>query len=129
MVVVEAQVEALEVVLVEVPLYLGLTFVTSFMALVVIAAISGFSIMGVAPILFQHSSEVAYPAQEGTSLGMILLMGQISGALFVLLFEAITSSAGSVTTPMIGIVILTAIEIPIVLKMKESKLLNEKNQE
>ena len=112
-----------------VPLYLGLTFVTSFTALVVIAAISGFSIMGVAPILFQHSSEVAYPAQEGTSLGMILLMGQISGALFVLLFEAISSSAGSVTAPMIGIVILTAIEIPIVTRMRESKLVVQKNQE
>jgi len=99
--------------------------VTSFTAPVVIAAIAGFSIMGVAPILFQHSSEVAYPAQEGTSLGMILLMGQISGALFVLLFEAISSSAGSVTAPMIGIVILTAIEIPIVTRMRESKLVEE----
>lgn len=106
-----------------VPLYLGLTFVKSFMVLVVIAAVAGFSIMGVAPILFQHSSEVAYPAQEGTSLGMILLMGQISGALFVLLFEAISGASGSVVIPMVGIVILTAVEIPIVAKMKESKLI------
>ena len=111
-----------------VPLYLGLTFVKCFIALVVIAAIAGFSIMGVAPILFQHSSEVAYPAQEGTSLGMILLMGQISGALFVLLFEAISGAAGSVTAPMIGIVILTAIEIPIVAKMRESKLVNQQKK-
>ena len=81
--------------------------------------------MGVAPILFQHSSEVAYPAQEGTSLGMILLMGQISGALFVLLFEAISGAAGSVVVPMIGIVILTIIELPIVAKMKESKLVGQ----
>lgn len=111
-----------------VPLYLGLTFVTSFIVLTVIAAIAGFSIMGVAPILFQHSSEVAYPAQEGTSLGMILLMGQISGALFVLLFEAISGASGSVTAPMIGIVILTAIEIPIVMRMKESKLVDQQKQ-
>ena len=110
-----------------VPLYLGLTFVKSYVALVVIAAIAGFSIMGVAPILFQHSSEVAYPAQEGTSLGMILLMGQISGALFVLLFEAISGAVGSVTAPMIGIVILTAIEIPIVAKMRESKLVEQQS--
>ena len=110
------------------PLYLGLTFVESFLVLTVIAAIAGFSIMGVAPILFQHSSEVAYPAQEGTSLGMILLMGQISGALFVLLFEAISGASGSVTAPMIGIVILTAIEIPIVMRMKESKLVDQQKQ-
>ena len=59
---------------------------------------------------------------------MILLMGQISGALFVLLFEAISGSTGSVTAPMIGIVILTAIEIPIVMKMQESKLMGQKQQ-
>ena len=109
-----------------IPLYLGLTFIGSFPVLVVIAALSGFSIMGVAPILFQHSSEVGYPAQEGTSLGMILLSGQISGVLFVLLFEAISAGTGSVVIPMVGIVILTAIELPIVAKMKESRLMNER---
>lgn len=112
-----------------VPLYLGLTFISSFGVLVAIAGIAGFSIMGVAPILFQHSSEVAYPAQEGTSLGMILLMGQISGVLFVLLFEAISAGTGSVVVPMLGIVILTAIEIPIVAKMKESKLLDKRAEQ
>ena len=112
-----------------VPLYLGLTFISSFGVLVAIAGIAGFSIMGVAPILFQHSSEVAYPAQEGTSLGMILLSGQISGVLFVLLFEAISAGTGSVIVPMMGIVILTAIEIPIVMKMKESKLLNKQAEQ
>ncbi len=112
-----------------VPLYLGLTFITSFPILVVIAATSGFSIMGVAPILFQHSSEVAYPAQEGTSLGMILLSGQVSGVLFVLLFEAISAGTGSIAIPMVGIVILTAIELPIVAKMKESRLMNERAEQ
>jgi len=112
-----------------IPLYLGLTFIASFPVLVVIAALSGFSIMGVAPILFQHSSEVAYPAQEGTSLGMILLSGQISGVLFVLLFEAISAGTGSVAIPMVAIVILTAIELPIVAKMKESKLMNERTEQ
>ena len=58
-------------------------------------------------------------------LGMILLMGQISGVLFVLLFEAVSGASGSVVIPMIGIVILTVIEIPIAAKMKESKLIDQ----
>lgn len=111
-----------------VPLYLGLTFLGSFPLLVAIAGIAGFSIMGVAPILFEHGTEVGYPAQEGTSMGMILLSGQISGALFVLLFEAISGAAGSVTAPMLGIVILTALEIPIVARMKESKMVDERKR-
>ena len=105
-----------------VPLYLGMTMLKGFGMLVFAAAVAGFAIMGVAPILFQHGSEVAYPVQEGTSLGMILLMGQISGVLFVFLFEAAEGAFGGVTVPMLGVVILTALEIPLVAKMKESAL-------
>ena len=112
-----------------VPLYLGLTFVANFELLIVIAGISGFSIMGVAPILFQHGSEVAYPIQEGTSLGAILLMGQISGVLFVFIFELLSGSFGSVIPSMLFIVAITAMEIPLTLKMKESVLLKRSASE
>lgn len=110
-----------------VPLYLLFTFMGSYILLVIVAAVSGFSIMGVAPILFQHGSEVAYPAQEGTSLGLILLMGQISGTLFVLLFEGLTGAFGSIVVPMVLIVVLNAVQLPLIAKMKESKSL--KSQE
>ena len=105
-----------------IPVYLGFTFVQSFPLLAILAGIAGFLTMGVAPILFQHGTEVAYPLQEGTSLGSILLMGQISGALFVYLFNLIQNTTGSVIWPMLFVVILTAIELPIALRMKESKL-------
>ncbi|MCQ4636553.1 MFS transporter [Anaerovorax odorimutans] len=108
-----------------VPLYLGLTLLQGFVLLTVTAAVAGFAIMGVAPILFQHGSEVAYPIQEGTSLGMILLMGQISGVLFVFLFELAGGAFGGITVPMLGVVILTALEIPLVAKMKESALIKK----
>ena len=110
-------------IIVLVPLYLGMTFVSGFFPLVLIAGVAGFSIMGVAPILFQHGSEVAYPTQEGTSLGTILLMGQISGVLFVFLFEALSAGFGSVIPPMLAIVAITAAEIPLTLRVKESPLL------
>jgi FLVCR family MFS transporter 7 len=106
-----------------VPLYLGFTYISGFLMLVIISGIAGFAIMGAAPILFQHGSEVAYPTQEGTSLGMILLMGQISGVLFVFLFEALAAGFHSVIPPMLAIVALTAAEIPFAFKMKESALL------
>jgi MFS transporter, FLVCR family, MFS-domain-containing protein 7 len=106
-----------------VPLYLGMTFLSGFPILVLIAGIAGFSIMGVAPILFQHGSEVAYPTQEGASMGTILLMGQISGVLFVFLFEALAAGFDSIIPSMLAVVIITAAEIPFALRMKESPLL------
>lgn len=108
-----------------IPVYLGFTFVSSFTLVAIIAGIGGFGIMGVAPILFQHGSEVAYPVQEGTSLGMILLMGQISGALFIYLFEAIQTASGSIMWPMLMIVALTVATVPFALKMKESDLVQK----
>jgi FLVCR family MFS transporter 7 len=109
-----------------VPLFLGLTFVSSFIFVCVIAGFTGFVIMGVAPVLFQYGSEVAYPIKEGTSLGVILLMGQISGAVFVFGFEAVSGSSGSVILPMLFIVVITALEVPFTLRMKESALVNKK---
>lgn len=106
-----------------VPLYLGFTLISSFHLLIIIACISGFAIMGAAPILFQHGSEVAYPIQEGTSLGAILLMGQISGVLFVFLFEVLAGSFRSIVPPMLLIVAVTALEVPFTFRMKESQLL------
>lgn len=107
-------------IIILIPIYLGLTFVTNFGFLTVIAGIAGFSIMGVAPILFQHGSETAYPIQEGTSLGIILLMGQISGIVFVYLFEVIKHVSGAVTIPMLLIVLATLMELPVIMKLKES---------
>jgi len=102
--------------------YLGFTFVNGYMLLLIMACIAGFSIMGVAPILFQHGSETAYPIQEGTSLGIVLLMGQISGVLFVYIFEACKDLSGSTVLPMLLIVAATLVELPIILRMKETGL-------
>lgn len=102
--------------------YLGFTFVSGYALLTIMACIAGFSIMGVAPILFQHGSETAYPIQEGTSLGIVLLMGQISGVLFVYLFEIFKGVSGSTVLPMLLIVVATVIELPIIAKMKETGL-------
>ncbi len=105
-----------------IPIYLGFTFIQSYLVLALLAGIAGFLTMGVAPILFQHGTEVAYPLAEGTSLGVILLMGQISGALFVYLFDLLQNTSHSVVLAMLLVVFLTAIELPVALRMSESKL-------
>jgi len=110
-----------------IPVYLGFTFVNMYGLLIILAGLAGFTIMGVAPILFQHGSEVAYPIQEGTSLGIILLMGQISGVLFVYLFDTLKNVSGSVMIPMLLIVVATILELPVILKVKESGLMQKSN--
>ena len=36
-----------------------------------------------APVGFQYSAEVSFPAPESTSQGLLLLVGQISGIIFI----------------------------------------------
>lgn len=106
-----------------VPLYLGVTYIGDFTLLTVTAGLAGFMIMGVAPILFQHGAEVAYPVKEGTSFGLILFMGQISGTLFVFIFEAMNGGTGSIVYPMLLFVFLTLVQVPFTFRMKESDFL------
>jgi len=105
-----------------IPLVLGLTFINGYALVIIDAAILGFVIMGMAPILFQHGAEVAYPAREGTSFGLILMAGQISGIVFVYLFDVLLGLSGLILIPMLGIILLTLIQFPISFKMKESKI-------
>ncbi|MCF8358521.1 MAG: MFS transporter [Prolixibacteraceae bacterium] len=61
----------------------GLTFFDAFQPMLVSSFIFGFFIMSAGPIAFQYGAEICYPATESMVQGMLLLIGQISGILFV----------------------------------------------
>ena len=100
----------------------GLAFFSPLALLIVVGALLGFVIMGLAPILFQHGAEVAYPMQEGASFGMIMLMGQISGILFVVLFDLLLGASGTPVWPMLGLIVLALAQVPVAARMRESAL-------
>jgi len=57
------------------------------------------------PIGFQYGAEITYPASEGTSNGMLLLMGQISGIAFIFGMDSLKSqSTGSMTRSLIFLI-------------------------
>lgn len=104
----------------------GITFLAGAPVLIAVSVVLGFTVMGVAPILFQHGAEEAYPVQEGASFGLIMMMGQISGILFVVLFEVIQGAAQGVW-PMLFLLILALLQIPVATALKESELLSADN--
>jgi len=103
--------------------YLLLTVAHGAAVITGVAALAGFTIMGLAPIVFQHSAETAYPVGEGSSFGLLFFTGQVSGALFLYGFEWAMGRTGSVLVPMLVFVVLTAIQVPLTLRMKESPIL------
>jgi MFS family permease len=97
------------------PGLIGLTVFSDFVPMMISAFIFGFFIMSAGPIGFQYGAEKSYPAPESTSQGIILLMGQVSGILFVF-----GLNKTGVFIAMTSFVLLTAFNVFISTRLKES---------
>jgi cyanate permease len=101
----------------------GLTFVTSYAVLLVFSFIFGFFLLSAGPVGFQYGAEITYPAPEGTSNGLLLLMGQISGILFILALDALKAPAtGAMTVPLVALLALLVICLVLSLRLREAAL-------
>jgi hypothetical protein len=86
----------------------------------------GFFLLSAGPIGFQYGAEVANPAPEGTTNGLLLLMGQISGIAFIIGMDSFKSAAtGSMTIPLIVLCGLMALSLLLGVFLKESALIKE----
>ncbi len=59
----------------------GITYATSYWLLLVASFVLGFSLLSSGPVGFQYGAEVTYPTPEGTSNGLLLLMGRFRESL------------------------------------------------
>ena len=97
------------------PGLIGLTIFTTFIPKMISAFVFGFFIMSAGPIGFQYGAEKSYPAPESTSQGIILLVGQISGIIFVFGFNKM-----GVLIAMVSFIIFTVINVFLSSRLKES---------
>ncbi len=65
------------------PGIIGLTFTSTYIGLLISSTVFGLFCLGAGPIAFQYAAEITYPVAEATSNGLLLLIGQVSGILFV----------------------------------------------
>ncbi|MDP5274992.1 MFS transporter [Chengkuizengella axinellae] len=107
-----------------IPGFMGITLFTEFSLILVSAAIIGFFVMGAGPIAFQYGAEIAYPVPEGSSFGMLMLTGQISGVLFVYMMDLWKmDSTGSFTPSLIILILFMILAIYVATKLKESTMI------
>jgi cyanate permease len=103
---------------------IGITFATSYWLLLLSGMVLGFFLLSSGPIGFQYGAEITYPASEGTSNGMLLLMGQISGIAFIFGMDSLKSqSTGSMTRSLVFLIGLMLLSILISIMLKESVIL------
>ena len=104
----------------------GITFATAYWLLLTSGAVLGFFLLSSGPIGFQYGAEITFPASEGTSNGMLLLMGQISGIAFIFGMDSFESTiTGSMTRSLILMIALMVLSILMSFRLKESAIINK----
>lgn len=100
----------------------GITFTTSYWLLLVSAFVFGFFLLSAGPVGFQYGAEITYPTPEGTSNGLLLLMGQISGVAFITGMDSYKSTVtGSMTIPLTALIGLMVLSLFLATKLKDAK--------
>ncbi len=104
----------------------GITFSTSYWLLLTSGLILGFFLLSAGPIGFQYGAEITFPTSEGTSNGLLILMGQISGIIFIFCMDSFKSSlTGSMTRSLILLIGFMILCIFLSTRLKESKLISK----
>ncbi len=102
----------------------GITFIHNYALLLVAAFVLGFFLLSAGPIGFQYGAEITYPTPEGTSNGLLLLMGQISGIIFIFAMDSLKSpSTGSMTFSLVVLIGLMVLGLLLGSRLKEPRIM------
>jgi MFS family permease len=101
----------------------GIAYALSYWLLLAASFTLGFFLLSSGPIGFQYGAEVTFPTPEGTSNGLLILMGQISGIAFIFAMDAFKSpETGSMTTSLVVLIVLMAVSILLGVLLRDPKL-------
>jgi cyanate permease len=106
-----------------IPGLLGVTFATNYGLLLASSFVLGAFLLSSGPLGFQYGAEITHPAPEGTSNGLLLLVGQVSGIAFILGMDALKSSSGSMTLSLLILTGLLVLALVLATQLRESSLL------
>jgi MFS family permease len=102
----------------------GITYAARYGLLLASSFAFGFFLLSAGPIGFQYGAEINYPTPEGTSNGLLLMMGQISGILFIFGMDGFKSpTTGSMTLPLFVLIGLTVLCLLLSTTLREPKIL------
>ena len=107
----------------------GLTFATNYGLLLLSGFTLGFFLLAAGPIGFQYGAELTHPAPEGTSNGLLLMMGQIAGIIYIFAMDAFKSPAtGAMTGTILVSLGLLVVCCFVGLGLRESVFLQEETE-
>jgi MFS family permease len=110
-----------------IPGLIGMTYATSYGLLLLSGFVFGFFLLSAGPIGFQYAAEITHPAPEGTSNSLLLLMGQISGIVFIMGMDAMKDRAtGAMTISLLALAALAVAGAVLAALVRESPVYGER---
>ena len=100
----------------------GLAFARSYGLLLASSFVFGLFLLSAGPIGFQYGAELTLPAPEGTSNSMLVVMGQVSGILFIFAMDAFKAPDGSMTASLAILFALTVASFILAMFLRESPI-------
>jgi MFS family permease len=106
-----------------IPGLLGMTYSTVPWLLLLSGFAFGFFLLSAGPVGFQYAAEITHPAPEGTSNTLLLVMGQVSGIVFILGMDALRiRPSGAMTTSLLIMIGLSLLNLGLALALPESPI-------
>ena len=106
----------------------GVTFAGNYSLLLASGLVLGFFLLSAGPIGFQYGAEITYPTSEGTSNGLLILAGQISGIAFIFSMDSFKDPVThSMTKPLVVMIIMAILILLLSTRLKESPFMTENN--
>ena len=104
-----------------IPGLMGMTYSSSYWLLLLSGFTFGFFLLSAGPIGFQYAAEITHPAPEGTSNILLLVMGQVSGIIFIFGMDALKAPAtGAMTASLLILALLTVVSVFLAAMLRES---------
>jgi len=111
-----------------IPGLIGVTLASSYPLLLASAFVLGAFLLSSGPLGFQYAAEITYPVPEGTSNGLLLLAGQVSGIAFIIGMDALKSpTTGSMTTSLLILIALMVVCLILATRLRESDLIRDED--
>lgn len=103
-----------------IPGLLGVTYATNYGLLLASCFVLGAFLLSSGPLGFQYAAEITQPAPEGTSSGLLLLAGQVSGIAFIVGMDALRApTTGAMTSSLLVLVGLLALGFLLATRLRE----------
>jgi len=101
--------------------FLLLAFATTTITIYVSGFLLGFGLMSVGPVLLEYAVDITAPVPEASSVGMLMVIGSISGIIFIVGFEGLTTPSGDYLPALIVLSILSLVTFLLSFFLKDLK--------